>query len=263
MHAAGRHHPERHRQGVPVPRDLRLPARALAAADHRHDRLHGQPHPEVEPDQHLQLPPAGGRGDAGAGDRLRAVHGDRRARRRPRLRPGAARGLRRRRRPDLVLRQRRACASSRRCARCAPSSQLWDEITRERYGVEDAKQRRFRYGVQVNSPRPDRGAAGEQRPADRAGDARRHAVQGRPRPRRPAAGLERGARPAPALGPAVVAAHPAGAGLRVRPAGVRRHLRRVRGRRGQGRRAGRRAPAPRSTGCRRWAARWPPSSPAT
>jgi ethylmalonyl-CoA mutase len=30
-------------------------------------------------------------------------------------------------------------------------SQLWDEITRERYGIIDAKQRRFRYGVQVNS----------------------------------------------------------------------------------------------------------------
>jgi ethylmalonyl-CoA mutase len=29
--------------------------------------------------------------------------------------------------------------------------QLWDEITRERYGVEDPKLRRFRYGVQVNS----------------------------------------------------------------------------------------------------------------
>ncbi|MBA2323563.1 MAG: protein meaA, partial [Pseudonocardiales bacterium] len=28
---------------------------------------------------------------------------------------------------------------------------LWDEITWERYGVEDPKQRRFRYGVQVNS----------------------------------------------------------------------------------------------------------------
>ncbi|WP_028926637.1 protein meaA [Pseudonocardia acaciae] len=28
---------------------------------------------------------------------------------------------------------------------------LWDEITRDRYGVTDAKQRRFRYGVQVNS----------------------------------------------------------------------------------------------------------------
>ncbi len=28
---------------------------------------------------------------------------------------------------------------------------LWDEITRDRYGVEDEKLRRFRYGVQVNS----------------------------------------------------------------------------------------------------------------
>ena len=29
--------------------------------------------------------------------------------------------------------------------------ELWDEITRERYGVSDPKQRLFRYGVQVNS----------------------------------------------------------------------------------------------------------------
>ena len=30
-------------------------------------------------------------------------------------------------------------------------TQLWDELTLERYGVTDPKQRRFRYGVQVNS----------------------------------------------------------------------------------------------------------------
>jgi (2R)-ethylmalonyl-CoA mutase len=30
-------------------------------------------------------------------------------------------------------------------------TELWDEITAERYGVKDAKHRRFRYGVQVNS----------------------------------------------------------------------------------------------------------------
>jgi (2R)-ethylmalonyl-CoA mutase len=30
-------------------------------------------------------------------------------------------------------------------------TKLWDEITRERYGVRDPKQRLFRYGVQVNS----------------------------------------------------------------------------------------------------------------
>lgn len=29
--------------------------------------------------------------------------------------------------------------------------ELWDELTRERYGVSDERQRRFRYGVQVNS----------------------------------------------------------------------------------------------------------------
>ncbi|WP_430474125.1 methylmalonyl-CoA mutase family protein [Thalassospira lucentensis] len=29
--------------------------------------------------------------------------------------------------------------------------ELWDEITRDRYGIENAKYRRFRYGVQVNS----------------------------------------------------------------------------------------------------------------
>jgi len=30
-------------------------------------------------------------------------------------------------------------------------AELWDEVTRDRYGVEDPKLRRFRYGVQVNS----------------------------------------------------------------------------------------------------------------
>ncbi len=30
-------------------------------------------------------------------------------------------------------------------------AELWDQIARERYGVEDSKLRRFRYGVQVNS----------------------------------------------------------------------------------------------------------------
>jgi (2R)-ethylmalonyl-CoA mutase len=30
-------------------------------------------------------------------------------------------------------------------------TRIWDNITRERYGIQDPKQRRFRYGVQVNS----------------------------------------------------------------------------------------------------------------
>ena len=36
-------------------------------------------------------------------------------------------------------------------AKLRAMSQLWDELGRDRYGVEDDKQRRFRYGVQVNS----------------------------------------------------------------------------------------------------------------
>lgn len=42
--------------------------------------------------------------------------------------------------------------------------ELWDEITRERYGITDSKQRLFRYGVQVNSlgltePQPENNVA--------------------------------------------------------------------------------------------------------
>jgi (2R)-ethylmalonyl-CoA mutase len=35
--------------------------------------------------------------------------------------------------------------------KCRAMSELWDEITRDRFGVEDPKARLFRYGVQVNS----------------------------------------------------------------------------------------------------------------
>src|SRR5207342_1534735 len=43
-------------------------------------------------------------------------------------------------------------------------TELWNEITRERYGITDAKQRLFRYGVQVNSlgltePQPENNVA--------------------------------------------------------------------------------------------------------
>ncbi len=36
-------------------------------------------------------------------------------------------------------------------AKLRTMSRLWDELGRERYGVQEEKQRRFRYGVQVNS----------------------------------------------------------------------------------------------------------------
>ena len=118
-------------------------------------------------------------------------------------------------------------------------TRLWDRICRERYGVEDPKLRRFRYGVQVNSL-----GLTEQQPENNvqrivleslgvtlSKDARARAMQlpawnealGLPRP----------------VGPAVVAAHAAGPGLRDRPARVRRHLRGIGGRRGQDGRAGR------------------------
>ena len=114
-------------------------------------------------------------------------------------------------------------------------AELWDEITAERYGVNDPKQRLFRYGVQVNSLGPDRAAAGEQRHPHPARDAGGDAVEERARARRAAAGLERGARPAAAVGPAMVAAHAADPRLRDRPARIRRHLRRLAGDRRQGR----------------------------
>ena len=92
-------------------------------------------------------------------------------------------------------------------------TELWDEIILERYGVKDEKLRRFRYGVQVNSL-----GLTEQQPennvyshSDR--DARGGSLQGRARPRRAVAGLERGARPAAPLRSAVVAAHAADHGL--------------------------------------------------
>ncbi len=110
-------------------------------------------------------------------------------------------------------------------AKLRAMGRLWNEIGRERYGVTDEKMLRFRYGVQVNSPGPDRGPAGEQHPADRAGGAGGDAEPRRPRPRDPAARLERGDGPPPPLGPAVEPAHPAGAGQRDRPARVPRHLR--------------------------------------
>ena len=108
---------------------------------------------------------------------------------------------------------------------------LWDRICRERYGVDDPKLRRFRYGVQVNSLGLTEQQPENNVPAHRARDrsaspcrksARARAMQlpawnealGLPRP----------------VGPAVVAAHPADPGLRVRPARVRRHLRGIHGR---------------------------------
>ena len=125
--------------------------RRLDAADHRPDRLHRRRDAEVEPDQHLQLPPAGGRRDAGAGARVRAVDGHRRARRRARLGPGAGGAVRRRRRPDLVLRQRRRAVRRGDVQDARLRRALGRDRPATATASSDPKQRRFRYGVQVNS----------------------------------------------------------------------------------------------------------------
>ncbi len=118
-------------------------------------------------------------------------------------------------------------------------NELWDEICTRALRRDEREGPLFRYGVQVNSPRPHRAAAREQRLSHPARDAGRDAVEERARARRAAAGVERGARPAAALGPAVVAAHAADRRLRDGSPGIRRHLRRVDRDRAQGRRSSR------------------------
>ena len=170
---------------------------------------------------------------------------------RPRVARGPdGRGLR----AHLVLRQRRRAV--RRGAR---------EAARDGRAVGGARPRALRRHRPEAAALPlrragqlaraDRVPAGEQRPADRARGARGHARARRAGAGDPAAGLERGARPAAPVGPAVVAADPAGARLRDRPARVPRPVRGL-GRDGRaGRRAARRARAPRWRGSRSTAAR--------
>ena len=197
-----------------------FPPARLAQADRRHDRVHGAAGAEVEPDQRLQLPPAGGRGDAGAGARVRA------ARRRSRCSTpcsdaGQVKPERDGRRWSGASRSSstRASASSTRCARCARSRALWDQHHRaSATACTDAELAPLPLRRAGQLARPDRAAAREQHHPHRARDAGGHAQQERARARHPAAGLERGARPAAAVGPAVVAARAADPGVRERPA---------------------------------------------
>ena len=119
-------------------------------------------------------------------------------------------------------------------------TELWDRIGLDRYGVTGPQAAALPLRRAGEQPRAHRGPAREQRPAHRAGDAGRHPVQAGPGPLDPAAGLERGARAAPAVGSAVVVADATSAGLRDRPPRVRRHLRRLARDRGPHARAGRR-----------------------
>ena len=161
---------------------LHLPARPEPAPHRRHHRLHGAPGAQVEPDQRLQLPPPGGGGHAGAGDRLRAGHRHRRARRRARL------GQDRRRRscPAVVGRISFFVNSGVRfveetCKMRAFTPTVGPHLPRalRRRGPQAAPLP-LRGAGQL--ARPDRAAAREQRAAHRARDARRHAVARAPGP---------------------------------------------------------------------------------
>ena len=144
-------------------------------ADRRHGRLLRRVHPEVEPDERVLLPPAGGGGDAGPGDRLL------------RSPPPSACSTR--------------CASPARCPRtasrrCSPRSAS-SSTPGIRFVEETCKMRAFGAAVGPHRPRalrrhrrqgpalplrragqlprPHRGPAREQRAAHRARDAGRHA----------------------------------------------------------------------------------------
>ena len=181
------------------PRHLHLRPRAVAPA-HRRPRVpRGAARAEVEPDQRLLVPPAGGRRDAGRGGRVRARHRDRRARRGARVGPGERRRVPRGRRAHLVLRERghplrRGDVQAARVRR-AVGPHHRRALRRDRRQAPPLPLRRA-----GELARPHRGAAREQRAAHRARDARRHAVEGRARPGRAAAGVERGARAAAARG---------------------------------------------------------------
>ena len=87
-----------------------------------------------------------------------------------------------------------ACASSRRCASCARSASCGTRSPASATASQDAKQRRFRYGVQVNSL-----GLTEAQPENNVYRILLEMLavtmsQGRPGPRGAAAGLERGAR---------------------------------------------------------------------
>ena len=79
---AARHDAERHRQGVPVAGHVHPSARAVPPADRRRRGLVRGQCADVEPDQRLLVPPAGGRRHARAGAGVLAGDRRRRARRR-------------------------------------------------------------------------------------------------------------------------------------------------------------------------------------
>ena len=245
---------ERHRREY-LSRGTYVFRRAQPAADRGHDRLVGRRDPQVEPDQHLQLPPAGG-GHHPAQELAYALSTAIAV-----STPCATQAGPPERFPDVVARISFFVNAGLRfveeCARCARSPRSGTDRGRAASMTAQA-QAALRGAGQLAGP--DGGPAGEQRAAHRAGDARRHALPRRGRARS-TSGVERGARPAAAVGPAVGAAR-TGAGhetdlleyedLSRAPAWSRRRSP-----------SWWRPPVRRSTAWRRAAARSRPSSPGT
>ena len=93
--------------------------------------------PQVEPDQRLLLPPAGGGRDAGAGAGLRARHRHRGARHGPRRRAGAGRRSSPRWSGASSFFVNAGMRFVTEMCKMRAFAELWDEISRERYGVDD------------------------------------------------------------------------------------------------------------------------------
>ena len=251
---ASRHDPERHHQGISGARLLCVPARRVAAADQGPDLVLRPRDAEMESDERLLVPSAGSGRDAGAGTELRARDRDRRARAGARNPARSTSAASPRWSGGISFFVNAGMRFVTELAKMRAFVELWDEITRDRFGVKDPSKRRFRYGVQVNSL-----GLTEQQPENNAyriliemlsvvlsKDARARAVQ------LPAWNEALGT--AASVRPAMVAAPAADHGLRNRPAGIRGYFqrqRRDRRARRNGSSAKRSPKSPRST---RWAA---------
>jgi (2R)-ethylmalonyl-CoA mutase len=125
------------------------PPKPSLADDHRCRRLHAETPAEMEPDERLFLPPARGRRDAGTGTGLRAGHRLRGAgRSEGQGRPGR---FPRRMVGRISFFVNAGIRFVTELCKMRAFTDLWDEICETRYGITEAKHRRFRYGVQVNS----------------------------------------------------------------------------------------------------------------
>ena len=206
------HDPERHHQGISGPRRLCVPARRLSPADQGPDPLLRPRDAEVEPDERVLLPFAGGGRDAGAGIELRAGDSDRGARAGAPIGRGRRRGLRQCRRGHVVLRQRRHALRHRTGE---------DAGVRRALGRDHPRPLRGRRSAEAPVPlwrsgqlaRLDRAAARKQRLPHPDRNAVGRAVARGAGARGAIARLERGARPAAAVRPAMVPAPAADHGL--------------------------------------------------